>query len=249
MQVKRLEGLVQSELLIRSNKGLKLTEVGDRLIEYARKIVSLNDQIVENILDRRTNGVVRLGAMEDYASAVIPPLIKQFLIKHPNVTIEVNTGLSYHMKNELGKKFDLVLTMENEGTSTGELLRKERPVWAKAPGLAYDPDNVPIALYPRDCILRDIMLDSLQSSGRKWRVAYHSHSIGVVQAAVKEGIALAAFKGSTLPEALVRVPSSDGFAEMGYVDINLHRATNVKRLSPAGLFADFLLERMAALRK
>ncbi|WP_255468587.1 LysR substrate-binding domain-containing protein [Reyranella sp. CPCC 100927] len=244
MQIKRLEGIIRSELVIRSNKGLRLTTIGEGVLDYARRIVLLNDQIVETVLDRRTNGVVRIGLMEDYATAVIPPLVKRFLAAYPNIYVEVHTGLSAHMRNQIGKQYDLVLAMEAAGGGSGELLRTERPVWARAPTMPADHDTVPVALYPRDCVFRDLMIESLEAAGRAWRIAYHSPSISAVQAAVKEGIALGVFKASTLPAPLRRLSPSDGFGEMPCVDIVLHRALRLKRSNPASLFADFLVGAM-----
>ena len=246
MRVQRLERVTRGELLIRSNKGLSLTPAGERLIDYACKIVNLNDQLLETVLDRRTGGVVRIGLMEDYASTVLPPLVKQFLRLHPNVCIEVYTGLTPLMRSQLGKSFDLVVAMQMQNAGSGEFLRKERPVWARAKTMSTEHDCIPIALYPRDCVFRDIMLDSLKAAGRKWRAAYHSHSITAVQSAIKEGIALGVLKKSTLPQQLRLVSDECGFAEMPRVDIVLHRAAGIKRSSPANLFGDFLLSTMGS---
>ncbi len=245
MQIKRLEGAIQAELIVRSAKGVALTPAGEDLLDQARKIVRLNDEIVDSMLDRRAKGVVRLGAMEDYATAVLPAVIRRFMAVYPDIYVEVSTGLSALMVPKLGKQFDLVLTMEAAG-SPGELLRQERPVWARAAGMPVDQDILPIALYPRDCAFRELMLDSLRASGRNWRIAYHSHSIGAVQAAVKEGIAIGVFKGSTRPEQLVPIGPEAGLPGMPCVDILLHRAARLKRGSPANLFGDFLVTTLNA---
>lgn len=244
MRIKRLEGIIRDEIVVRSNKGISLTASGERLLDHARNIVMLNDEAVEFVFDRRRNGVVRIGLMEDYASVVLPPLIKRFMASYPNISIEAHAGLTPLKPKHVGRTYDLVLTMELPNTCNGEVLCKEQPVWARAEHMALTHDVIPIALYPRDCILGKLMLGSLRQAGREWRVAYHSHSIAAVQSVVKEGIAIGVFKKSTLSEQLAIVPDESGLPEMQCVDIVLHRAAGLKRSSPANLFADFLVSAM-----
>jgi DNA-binding transcriptional LysR family regulator len=238
MQIKRLEGTVKADLFVRSHRMLQLTAEGDRLLDFARRIVALNDEAVETILDRRAQGVIRLGVMDDYATEILPPLLKRFIAQNPMVYIDVHTGLTAHMPALLGKQLDLVLAMHAAGSGNGRFVRQENAVWAAAPSFVLDPDGeIPLALYPRDCVFRDWAVASLENAGKRWRVAYNSSNISAIRAAVSAGIAVGVFKASTVPKELVILGPELGFPSLPAADIVLYRAPG--KLSP-------IVERLAA---
>ena len=45
---------------------------------------------------------------------------------------------------------------------------------------------MPLVLFPQGCIYRKRMIYALESAGRAWHAAYHSHSLAGVQAAVAQ---------------------------------------------------------------
>ncbi|MEO1734302.1 MAG: LysR family transcriptional regulator, partial [Pseudomonadota bacterium] len=51
MQLKRLEELLDVELLDRSGRSIALTAEGEQLLGYARRMVALNDEIVSRLTD------------------------------------------------------------------------------------------------------------------------------------------------------------------------------------------------------
>ena len=65
------------------------------------------------------------------SSFVIPPLLASFVTGYPRINVEMETGLTAMMVPRLGKAFDLVIAMHPQGRGTGELLRRDRAVWAK----------------------------------------------------------------------------------------------------------------------
>lgn len=244
MQIKRLEGLMKAELFVRSNKGLQLTPEGDQLLDYARRLVALNDEAVAALLDRKVQGVVRFGMMEDYATDVMPQILKRFMALHPKVYIEVHSGLSANMLPMLGRQYDLVLAMHAEGAGNGEVVCKERPVWACSREMDLDRfDEVPVALYPWDCVFREWAMAALDRCGRPWRAAFHSAAISAVRAAVKEGIAVGVFKRRTLSADLRVLGPGDGFPDLPTADIVLYRSP-AKRSKAAAALGDFVMEHL-----
>src|SRR5512141_1673665 len=67
-QIKRLEDAVGRTLLQRNGKQALLTEEGERLLSYARRILAL-EQEARDVVSRPVNdGIVRLGIPEDFAA-------------------------------------------------------------------------------------------------------------------------------------------------------------------------------------
>jgi DNA-binding transcriptional LysR family regulator len=241
MQVKRLEGAVGARLFARRGRAVQLTPEGDSLVGYARRIVTLNEEAMQSLARTDVAGTVRLGAIDDYATRVLPPLLARFSRDHPGIMVELETGLTAHMLPRLGTDYDLVLAMHPAGTGGGLVLRRDRPVWA-APRSSriHKQSPLPLALYPSGCLFRRWAIAALDDAGRPWRCVYMSPSLGAVEAAVAAGLAVSVFKASTVSRRLRRLGRRDGFPELPPVDIAVHRrAGDLPRAVAA--FADFLI--------
>ncbi|HZD90186.1 MAG TPA: LysR family transcriptional regulator, partial [Pseudolabrys sp.] len=72
-QIKRLQYLLGGELFDRSVQGIKLTQQGETVVSYARRMLSINDQIVQlSASDSRPGMVIRVGTSSDYAASLLP---------------------------------------------------------------------------------------------------------------------------------------------------------------------------------
>ncbi|UGV28736.1 LysR family transcriptional regulator [Rhodopseudomonas boonkerdii] len=239
MQIRRLEDRVQAELFRRSTTHVALTDAGESLLGYARRILSLSDEAMGRLRNHGIKGRVRLGVMEDYGTHVVPPLLARFAASHPAISVEMETGLTSLMPERLGEDFDLVIGMHAEGSNSGQLLRHERAVWAGSAG--HDvPDRtpLPLALYPQGCLFRKWAMDALDAAGRPWRLAFVSHSQAAVAAVVAQGLAVTVMKQGTFPSQLRPLSEKNGMPGLPVAEIRLHRAPNAP--VAASLFADHL---------
>jgi DNA-binding transcriptional LysR family regulator len=237
VQIRRLEQRLGTKLFQRTRAGVALTAAGDELLVYARRLLDLNAEAVDALRTREREAIVRLGVMDDYGTVVIPPLLARFARSHPDIRVEIETGLTATMPARLGEAYDLVIAMHPEGRGDGELLRREQAVWAAAESYPTEAQGtLPVALYPPGCLFRQWAADALDAAGRPWRLAYVSRTLAAVEAIAAEGLAITVVKAGTLPPRL-RV-LSNGLPPLPAADIRLHRA---RRLShPAALLADHL---------
>src|SRR5258705_11207574 len=67
-QIKRLEEDVGQPLLIRNGKDVTPTEAGERLLSYARRLLSLAEEARDVVARPGHEGVVRLGIPEGFAA-------------------------------------------------------------------------------------------------------------------------------------------------------------------------------------
>lgn len=222
MQVKRLEELVDAVLFDRSSRPPALTPAGEKLAVHARAMLALNDSALEEIRADKISGQVRLGLMEDYAATHLAPLLARFRSRHPDVLVEVETGLTGAYVEQLGHRFDLVLTMTAADSSEGELLYRGRPQWAAAPG--FEPRDhavLPLALFRPGCLFRKWATAALDRDGRHWHMGLISTSIGAVAAAVREGWCISVFKDLTLPEGLKVLGPAEGLPALPDYEMRL----------------------------
>jgi DNA-binding transcriptional LysR family regulator len=239
MQIKRLEGRLGVELFNRTKANVDLSPAGEGLLGYARRILSLNEEAVGRLAERKVEGVVRLGVMDDYGTCIVPPLLASFLAFYPRIHIEMETGLTSAMPARLGEAYDLVIAMHPEGRGDGEFLRREQAVWATSASQAVEQQEpLPVALYPQGCLFRKWAIEALDAAGRPWRLAFVSHSLAAVEAVAAQGLAVTVVKAGTFPKKLRPLSEQDGMPPLPAADICLHRAAG---LSPAGgLLADHL---------
>jgi len=237
VQIRRLEDRLGTKLFLRTRAGVALTAAGDELLVYARRLLDLNAEAVDALRACKREAVVRLGVMDDYGTIVIPPLLARFAKSHPDIRVEIETGLTATMPARLGETYDLVIAMHPEGRGDGELLRREQAVWAAATSYPAEAQNrLPVALYPPGCLFRQWAAEALDAAGRPWRLAFVSRTLAAAEAIAAEGLAVTVVKAGILPPRL-RV-LSNGLPSLPAADIRLHRARNLSQ--PAALLADHL---------
>jgi len=240
MQIKRLEDRLGVELFKRTKANVDLSAAGEGLLGYARRILMLGEEAVGRLAERKVEGVVRLGVMDDYGTLIVPPLLASFLAGYPKIHVEMETGLTFSMPARLGEVYDLVIAMHPVGHGDGEFLRREQAVWAaglSSHGIeAREP--LPVALYPQGCLFRKWAIEALDAAKRPWRLGFVSHSLAAVESVAAQGLAVTVVKAGTFPPTLRPLSEREGMPRLPAADICLHRAAN---LSPAGaLLADHL---------
>ncbi|GGI22680.1 LysR family transcriptional regulator [Bradyrhizobium guangdongense] len=239
VQVRRLEERLGTRLFQRNRDGVVPTAPGDELRTYAQRILALQAEAVGALRARKPETVIRLGVMDDYGTIVIPPLLASFAEDHPEVQVEIETGLTATMPAQLGEAYDLVIAMHPEGHGDGELLRHEQAVWAAAKSYtAGSQDTLPVALYPPGCLFRQWAAGALDAARRPWRLAFVSRTLAAVEAIAAQGLAVTVVKAGTLPGRLRLLSDRDGLPPLPGADIRLHRARDLSR--PAALLADHL---------
>jgi DNA-binding transcriptional LysR family regulator len=110
--IRRLEEEIGASLFERSQKTPGLTEVGELVYDYARRILSLRDQTLEAVAEVRTlkRGRVRIGANESTSLYLLPHVILDFRASHPNIRVEIFRHPSDRLPREvLDRNLDFVL--------------------------------------------------------------------------------------------------------------------------------------------
>jgi len=239
MQIKRLEDRLGVDLFNRTKANVDLSSAGEGLLGYARRILTLNEEAVGSLAERKVEGVVRLGVMDDYGTFIVPPLLASFLAGYPRIHVEMETGLTASMPALLGAAYDVVIAMHPEGRGVGEFLRREQAVWATGPSRAVEEQEpLPVALYPQGCLLRKWAIEALDAAKRPWRLAFVSHSLAAVESVAAQGLAVTVVKTGTFPTKLRPLSDRDGMPRLPAADICLHRAANLSRAG--ALLADHL---------
>jgi DNA-binding transcriptional LysR family regulator len=247
LQIKRLEEMLAAPLFVRGQHQMRVTDQGAILLEYARRILALNDEAAASLFRPRVAGSVRLGAPHEYTASLLPVILGKFAQSHPNVMLEVTCDLSKNLLRRMEKsEFDLVVALHDDPTDTrGTKVRTETLVWITSPDHArHEQRPLSLVVAPDPCIYRNRVLQTLNRLELPWRIAYTSSSYSGISAAVRAGLGVTLLAGSTAPEGVRILTERDGFPAMGHLDVRLHRASEHGSAAVARL-ADYVADSLS----
>jgi len=94
-QVKRLEDRLDTRLLQRTTRTVRLTDMGRIFYERSREILDRLDALESDMADlqEQPKGRVRITAPGFYAEHYVTPAIIEFTTKYPEVIIELDTSM------------------------------------------------------------------------------------------------------------------------------------------------------------
>lgn len=225
MQMRRLEERIGKPIFEKDGRLNRLTEDGERLLAYARRLLHLNRETLAAFDDRALEGTIRIGTPDDYADRFLPEIMARFSRSNPRVELTVvcepTPGLVDHLKRG---NLDLAIVTHNEASAQSEVVRREPLLWVTSANHATHEEAVlPMAFGRPTCIWRRAACEVLDNTNRDYRVLFSSFSATVVTAAVLAGLAI-----SVLPECALRpgmrvLGEADGFGPLPDCRIGIMR--------------------------
>ncbi|MEM7620442.1 MAG: LysR family transcriptional regulator [Pseudomonadota bacterium] len=227
-QIKRLEDLFQVELFDRSQKLLKLTALGERLLPKAQSMLSLNNEIWHQMTSPDFEGQVRLGVPHDIVQSFMPRILKSFRKLWPTIDVQIVCLTTPKLLALLDKKeIDLTLTTEaKKSENDGTLLLIDQLVWAGViDGEAYKDDPLSIAIEDETCAFRPCILEALARIGRKWRlIDGKGDGMPVMIATLQADLAIAATLSQAIPPSCAVLPPDSNLPTLPHFYINMYQA-------------------------
>lgn len=243
MQMRRLEERIGKAIFARDGRMSKLTEDGERLLGYARRMVRLSDETLCAFDETGLSGSVRLGTPDDYADRFLPEILARFARSNPRVEVSVICEPSLTLM-DLARRAEVDLAIVTAcGDMEAEVVRQEPLLWVASNSHHVEGEEVlPLALSKPPCMWRTAALDSLSSVGRKYRVLYTSGNSTAVAAAVQAGLAVTVLAESALRSGMRVLSEADGFPRLPSCEIGIIRSWN----RPASTIVDKLAEHIVS---
>ncbi|MFF0921753.1 LysR substrate-binding domain-containing protein [Rhizobium leguminosarum] len=231
-QLKKLEEQAGTAIFRKAGRGLALTDAGETMLGYARRLLELNDEAAAAVNSVELEGWVRLGLQEDFGETLLPDVLGRFARAHPKVRIEARVVRNAELLERVTSgKLDLALAW-SDGTLTAHCERigevpmrwigpaEGPPGWQAASG-----EPMPLASLEAPCMLRSAATKALDEAGISWRLAFVSPSLGGLWAATAAGLGLTIRTPIGLP-AKVRplAPGAIGLPNLPKLGLVLHRA-------------------------
>lgn len=236
LQIRRLEELVRTQLLVQDGRTIQPTPAGEALLSYAREMVRINDEAVSYFHRSDRSGVLRIGLPTDYAVAFLQSTLTKFMQDHPSVELEIHCDVSRELHKHLrAEDLDIIVaTMSEPRMPYLSRAWTEQPLWAASEAYRPDPDRpIPLGAHLEGCDYRARMIGALDSVERRWRIVYTGPGISGLQNAVLNGLCVTALTHATLLPGMRELPEEEGFPRLEPLRIGLFYKH--PRLSVAGL--------------
>jgi DNA-binding transcriptional LysR family regulator len=206
LQLKRLEAQCGRPLFRKAGRRLELNAEGERVLAVGRRMLALNDQLLEGLREDVSGGTIRLGLPQDVAERLLPAALARFTRAHPRVQLEVRVERNVVLQDLLSRALvDLAVTFDPEpGRPDPEEV--QHPVrWLAAPEFRWSPGTpLPLVVFEPPCTFRRLALEALDRAALPWRVAFSSPSLSGLWAAVAAGLGVTVRTELGTPPRVVR---------------------------------------------
>ena len=225
MQIRRLEETLGQPLLLRGARGVEPTQHGLWLLERARRLLALHDEIHATFRQPAVAGAVRLGSPDDYALRWLPGILARFGASHPAVQVEVTCAPSNELVDRLAAG-ELDLTLFSQGNEPGSA--RVRWLW-RGPLLWVGTEEMarrrplPLTLATTGCTWRNAAIAALEKADVPWRMAYTAASLSGSLAVALAGLAITVAMPAPLPDGLRQLGAAEGLPPLPDFAIGLLR--------------------------
>ncbi|HET6356658.1 LysR family transcriptional regulator [Streptomyces sp.] len=120
-QIRSLETSLGTELFDRLGSRIRLTEAGERLLPYARRIIELSEEARVAVTGAdEPAGTINVGTMESLTSYRLPALLELFHHRYPQVRLSLRPTLGDETRQALRQGvYDIGFLMERETEHAG----------------------------------------------------------------------------------------------------------------------------------
>lgn len=193
--IKRLQELLGDELFDRSSQGVSLTPHGDVVVSYARRLLSINDQIVQFVdTGPRPELMVRVGTSSDFVASALPDILARFREIWPDVRFSVRTDYYDVLVRDLRSGgLDIFIGLSMTPPPDARHCRAEEVVWVRGVTTRLDPHQpVPLVTYGEPCVCHRLAVTALKSAGLDWEDVFTGPSMSSLDSAIAAGLGVMA---------------------------------------------------------
>ncbi|SDD94771.1 transcriptional regulator, LysR family [Cupriavidus sp. YR651] len=210
-QLRKLEERAGVPLLTRGKKGAAVTPAGARLLEYARRILTLNELAMQELRGRSLNGELRLAVTDYFRPGEIAGMLRRLRDRYPYLKLHVTVmkSAAIEASAELDA-FDIGVSMRLLGVRAGDkagrsertagtVLRREELAWVAAPEMADAPASaLPLVLLPDTCSMHQFVVQLLMRRKREFEIAHSASGVAGLHLALAAGLGISCLNASAV---------------------------------------------------
>lgn len=194
-KIKRLEQALECDLLARRAGGPLLTEAGERLLDYAQKMLDLHDEAFAALSRKALTGTIRLGMTEDTTGGDVARILGRFTRLHPDIRVRTRVSQSLTLSDWLeAGEIDIAVmqSFDRDVRSDDLVLYKDTLHWIKSHDLSLEPKvPVPFLSFDSDCFYKHWAQTEGMMAGRRFETVLECPSTTGILSSVRSGLGIA----------------------------------------------------------
>jgi DNA-binding transcriptional LysR family regulator len=205
---------------------MALTETGQTLLGYAKRIIELNDEALTASSGKTIEGVVRLGVPADFAENWLPSVLARFARAYPSVRVHTAAARSPVIISQFERgELDLAMTFGAD--------RPESACWSTGLPMAWiglkdhrrsEGEPVRLAVFEPPCLFRNAATAALDAKGIPWTIAFTSPSLASLWGAVMAGLGVTVRTPHGIPAQFAILGAEAGLPPLPDVTLSLFEA-------------------------
>ena len=202
-QIRRLQGLLGAELFDKSAPGVTLTVQGERVIDSARRLLSVNDQIVQ-IAGNGAAKPVRIGVRKDWMGDELVHMLAAARSRWPNLRFDVQgAGQQRLLRYLKDGELDVVVTLvPDDPGATARHAWTEELAWVRGKTMTVDL-NAPIPLVSyKDGMRSRIAKETLARANLMGELVFRASDAYALRSAVMAGLGVKLMSRRRIPVGL-----------------------------------------------
>jgi DNA-binding transcriptional LysR family regulator len=204
-QIKRLQSLLGVDIFDKSAPGVTLTAKGELVVNYARRLLAINDQIVQLALPRVSNPPLHIGIPGLYGASRLPRALAAFRANAPDVRFRVRGNPSDTLLRDLRQgQLDLAVALTISAPAADASHQwTEEVVWVRGRDMELEAGR-PVSLITIDegGLLHGLAVSTLKQASRDFDIMFTaSGTIGLI-AAVAAGLGITLLPRCEVPSEL-----------------------------------------------
>jgi DNA-binding transcriptional LysR family regulator len=249
VQMRKLEETLGAPLFKREGRRNMLSPAGRELLDYARRIVRLNDEIIGRFRGADVSGRIRIGTPDDYAETLLPDVFGRFAVTHPAAEVVIECQPSEVLAGMIAAgDLDVAIVTMNDSYAGARMLLREPLVWVAGLDRAVELERpLPLAVWQPGCAWRTLTLAALDEAGLPYRIAYTGSNGAALAMTVRSGLAVAALPQRFVGHGLRALPIGGRLPALGSFEVGLMVAAGGGERGVVGAFAAHVKRAFAAL--
>lgn len=247
LQMKRLQEDLGAPVFRKRGRGLALTEEGEIVLSYARRMLGLNDELLDKMQGANLAGHIRVGCPQDFAS-MLPSVLSLFASLYPRMQIELHVDGNAALREAVDNaRVDVAVVIGHEDRAGAQAIGRLKLAWIASSHFSIPKKQpLPLAVLGPQCIFRRTALQRLEAANMPHRISANSPSLNGLWAALLGGLGVTARTPLNLPEGLVSAESLHGLPPLGSLPVTLHRHAGSQGVATDRM-ASLLVEALQAI--
>lgn len=191
-QLARLEDTVGQILVNRDARPVCPSAAGERLLGYARRILTLQQEATAALGNPAGTTSIHIGLPEDIFSRPMARFFSEFSRRHQEVRLDVSAGLSRDLARRYRSgEFDIVIVKEPAPSNDCRASFPEAMGWFESKDAPKTwPEPIPLVTFPPGGLYRETMFERIEREYHHWYVAFSGSSLNNVLVAVEGGLGI-----------------------------------------------------------